>query len=135
VFGEKWSMLENVRSILPSHVPWPSFMQFLAQSTAVRKVLTGPRSWGLTYWSNYTSTNSTTIFIFVVLTERFAVEISSCTFRDCVARTRESYDQFWWFECVYLACLALKLRLPFESYPDMTDVWMTRIVNTRSHPN
>jgi len=29
VFGETWSMLEDVRSILPSHVPLPRFMQFL----------------------------------------------------------------------------------------------------------
>ena len=29
IFGETWSTLENVGSILPSHVPLPSFMQFL----------------------------------------------------------------------------------------------------------
>jgi len=58
----------------------------------------------------------------MVLTERFAVEISSCTFPDYVARTSESYDRFWWCEFVYIVCLSLKLRLPFESFPDMIEI-------------
>lgn len=80
MFGETRSMLENVGSVLPSHVPLPSFMPFLTQSIAVWKVLTGRRSWGLTHWNNYTLANSTAMFIFVGLTERFAVEISSCIY-------------------------------------------------------
>ena len=80
MFDETWSMLENAGSILPSHVTLPSFLPFLTQSIAVRKLLTGPRSWGLTHWNNYTPANLAAMFIFVGLTERFAVEISSCIY-------------------------------------------------------